>query len=88
MRSLSLTILLSAMLSPIAVMAAEQAEENDSYLPPASLRAAPQAAPNAHAQQNGADMRRRPVQTAHRRHEGRGYHSARYGGPHMFFGLF
>jgi hypothetical protein len=88
MRFLGPAVLLVFMLSPLTTWAAEQPEAGDSYLPPASLRAAPQAATGQRMQQGEGEFRRRSAQTTHRRHEGRRYRAARYGGPRMFFGLF
>lgn len=85
MRSISLKIGLLLVLFPAALaFAAGEQQDGDSYLPPASLRAAPNTAPAASAKQATVEPRRyaRPV---HRRHEAR-YHSyRRYAGPVFYF---
>jgi hypothetical protein len=88
MRSISVAVLIFAVWIP-AASAAESQTDDKSYLPPASMRAAPQAVPAARAQAAGTEGRRRQVKVVTRRYrESRGYRERRFAGPRMFFGFF
>jgi hypothetical protein len=85
MRSLSLkTGLLLAFIPAAAAFAAGEDQDDRSYLPPTSLRAAPGTAPVANA---AAEQRRRQTRIVHRRREPRydsSYYDRRYDGPGFF----
>jgi hypothetical protein len=83
MRTLALTIVTAILLAPLSVLAADEAAESDSYLPPPSYRSSPQPAVSARAQQTSMETRRRPARSARRRP----VYGQRFAGP-RFFGLF
>ncbi|MFY9643241.1 MAG: hypothetical protein WCD20_14890 [Rhodomicrobium sp.] len=91
MRSLSLKMgLLLALIPAGASVAAEPQQDDKSYLPPASLRAAPNTQEAEHRRQAAAEPERRHARM-HRRHEPRSYRGPafrRYAGPGYFFGMF
>jgi hypothetical protein len=90
MRSLYLKIGLLLVLIPAgASFAAEPQQDDKSYLPPASLRAAPRAPAAEQTRQAAAGSGRRQVRF-HRRHEPR-YREPmfrRYAGRRFYFGMF
>jgi hypothetical protein len=87
MRSISVIVLIFAAWIP-AASAAESQTDDKSYLPPASLRAAPQPGPAARAHAAGTEGRRRQVRVVTRRYHESRYRGRRFAGPRMFFGLF
>ncbi len=90
MGSLNLKLGLLLVLIPAgASLAAEPQQDDKSYLPPASLRAAPKAPAAEPSRQAAAEPARRQVRIR-RRHEPRYYREPvfpRFAGP-RFFGMF
>ncbi len=86
--------LVSALISAGTALAAEPQQDDQSYLPPATLRASPGAAPAAgsqHAARAPAEPARTYARAMRRRHERQAYREPRYrrfAGPRFFFGLF
>lgn len=92
MRYLGLQMgLLFAVTAVGMALAAETQREDQSYLPPATLRASPKAERAAPVEQHrrhaAAGPRRRHAGASHRHRESRP-HYRRYAGPRLFFGLF
>jgi hypothetical protein len=85
MRSLSLkTGLLLVFIPAAAAFAAGEDQDDKSYLPPASLRAAPGTVPVPNA---AVEQRRRQTRIVHRRRQPRydsPYYNRRYDGPGFF----
>lgn len=86
--------LLFALISTGTAIAAESQQDEQSYLPPATLRASPGAASAdgaRHRARAAPEPARKYVRTARRHHERQVYREARYrryAGPRFFFGLF
>ncbi len=91
MRYLTVKVgLLSALITVCAAAAAEPQQDDQSYLPPASLRAAPGAAPIEQSQRAAIEPRRRHARAV-RHHAPRIYREARYPrypAPGFFFSFF
>ncbi len=88
MRSLSLKMGLLLVLIPAgASFAAEPQQDDKSYLPPASLRAAPTTPAAERPRQAAAEPGRRHARMR-RRHEPRFYRGPRFAGPGFYFGMF
>ncbi len=89
MGSLSLKLGLLLVLIPAgASFAAEPQQDDKSYLPPASLRAAPITPAAGQARQAAAEQGIRKHARIHRRHIYREPRYQRFAGPRFYFGMF
>jgi hypothetical protein len=88
MHTLRLTMgLLIALVFANVAVAEETQQDDKSYLPPASLRAAPGTAPAQYAQRASAEPQR-SAHAARSHYAPRTRRARRFAGPPLFFGMF